>query len=211
MSVEILKLSSSPKDANVFYAEFDDGSKLTVSAAIVADYSLYKGCVLESGDYEALQKAAGLHAAKARALRILGKRAMSHREITERLISKGEDAETANTVADWLVHIGAVNDKDYAAMIVRHYAAKGYGPLRVRDELYRRGIDRSQWDEALEGLPDVEESAYKAIRAKLKGKKPDKAELGRVTAGLYRRGFSWSEIRTAAERYMNTEDFDTNE
>ena len=211
MSVEIIKLTSSPKNTNVFYTELDDGGRLTVSAAIVADYSLYKGRVLEPGEYEALQKASGLYAAKARALRILGKRAMSCREITKRLVEKGEDEETARTVADWLIQIGAVNDTEYAAMIVRHYSAKGYGPLRVRDELYRRGIDRALWDTALIELPDVEEAAYSAVCNKLKGRKPDQAELGRITAGLQRRGFSWSEIRSAAERYMNTEDFDANE
>jgi SOS response regulatory protein OraA/RecX len=57
----------------------------------------------------------------------------------------------------------------------------------------------------------MEEAAWRALKSRLRGKKPDKAELGRVTAGLYRRGFSWNEIQAAAERYMNTEDFDTDE
>ena len=203
MSVEITKLALSPKDQNTFYAEFDDGEKLTVAAAIVADYSLYKGRVLENGEYGALKKDVRLTSAKARALRIIGKRQMSRREITARLVQKGESEQTAATVADWLVQIGAINDGEYAAMIVRHYAASGYGAMRVRDELYRRGIERERWDEVLVDLPDMEEAAFKAITSKLKGKKPDKAELGRVHAWLNRRGFKWDEIKAAAERYMN--------
>jgi SOS response regulatory protein OraA/RecX len=57
----------------------------------------------------------------------------------------------------------------------------------------------------------MEEAAWRALASKLRGKKPDKAELGRVTAGLYRRGFSWGEVQSAAERYKNTEDYDTDE
>ncbi len=211
MSVEILKLLHSTKNPDRYTAELSDGDKLTVNVALVADYSLYTGRVLDSGEYDALKKDAGLNSAKSRALRILGKRSMSHREITDRLIQKGENEETANTVADWLIKIGAINDAEYAAMIVRHYASGGYGLMRIRDELYRHGIGRELWDEALSELPDMEEVALKALRSKLKGKQPDKAEMGRVTAGLYRRGFSWSEIKAATERYMNTEEFETDE
>ncbi len=211
MSVKITKLASSPKDPTTCRAEFDDGEKLTVTAALVADYSLYTGCVLDTGAYSALKKDVDISSAKTRALRILGKRQMSRREITERLKQKGEKEDTAHIVADWLVKIGAVDDKEYAASIVRHYMFIGYGMMRIRDELYRRGIDRELWEEALAQLPDMEEAAYKALKKKLKGKKPDKEELVRVNAGLYRRGFKWDEIRAAAERYMNTEDFDTDE
>ena len=47
------------------------------------------------------------------------------------------------TVA-WLVGLGYINDREYAGMVVRHYAAKGYGARRVRDELRRRGIEHLQ-------------------------------------------------------------------
>lgn len=209
MSIEISKLSRLAKAPDTFTVEFHDDGKLTVNAALVADYNLYSGRILIESEYEALEKDARLHSAKARALRILGRRPMSRREITERLIQKGESEETACTVADWLVKTGVIDDSEYASMIVRHYSSKGYGLMRIRNELYRHGIGRELWDEALAELPDMEEAAYKAITLKLKGKKPDTTELGRVTKALYRRGFVWNEIRSAAERYMNSEDFDT--
>ncbi len=210
MSVEITRLAVTPKNPNKYATEFDDGEKMTLDAALVADHGLYTGRVLDGGEYEALKKDAGLHAARARAMRILGRRQMSRREITERLIQKGENEETSHSVADWLVKIGAVNDVEYAASIVRHYGGGGYGLMRIRDELYRRGIEHELWDAALSGIPDMEEAAYKALTAKLRGKRPDRDELGRVTAGLYRRGFSWDEIKAAAERYKS-EEMDTDE
>ena len=36
-----------------------------------------------------------------------------------------------------------------ARMVVRHYAAKGYGPRKIRDELYRRGVPREFWEDAM--------------------------------------------------------------
>ncbi len=170
------KLTQSPRDPNRFEAEFQNGESLTVTVALIADYSLYSGCELDEETYEALKKAAADRRARERALRILGRRSMSRRELTERLTKKGEDAIRAEETADWLTDIGALDDAEYAAMIVRHYSARGYGAYRIRDELYRRGIDRELWEDALSQLPDMEETAYEALKARLKGERPDKAE-----------------------------------
>ena len=51
--------------------------------------------------------------------------------------------ERAEGVADRLAGLGLLNDGEYARMVVRHYAAKGYGPRKIRDELYRRGCPGS--------------------------------------------------------------------
>lgn len=205
--MELLKLTRSKKNPDKYYAEFDNGDKLMVNIALIADYSLFTGCELEPQDYDALKKTAEVTLAKARALRIIGHRQMSVKEMTNRLVQKGESVETALETSEWLIKIGAINDADYANTIVRHYAASSYGIGRIRDELYRRGIDKELWEEALRELPEMDESIYRILSRKLKGSKPDKKELGRVTNGLYRRGFSWDEIKTAVDRYMNTEEF----
>jgi SOS response regulatory protein OraA/RecX len=33
-----------------------------------------------------------------------------------------------------------IDDERYAGLVARHYASKGYGLLRIREELYRRGV-----------------------------------------------------------------------
>jgi regulatory protein len=199
--VKIVKLTRSEKKPDIFYAEFEDGSSLRVNIALIADYSLYTGRELDEDEFDSLKSSAGAATAKARALRILGKRNMSRREITDRLQQKGESEETAEETADWLTKIGAVNDAEYASLIVRHYISRGYGKMRVQDELYRRGIDKELWEEALTGLPETEDKAYDYLSSKLRGSAPDKAALKRVTDALYRRGFSWDEIKSAILRY----------
>ncbi|SHI16232.1 regulatory protein [Sporobacter termitidis DSM 10068] len=201
--MRLTKLTQSAKSHDKYFAEFEDGETLAVTVALIADYSLFTGRELSGDEYAALRSDAAGAKAKARALRILGKRSMSRREITDRLVQKGESEETAEETADWLQKIGAVNDGEYAALIVRHYAGNGYGKMRIRDELRRRGIDRALWEDALAGLPETEDKVYAVLRAKLGGKNPDKAALKRATDALYRRGFSWDEIKTAVERYIN--------
>jgi regulatory protein len=206
--MKITKLTRAEKNPDVYYAGFEDGSSLRVNIALIADYSLYTGRELDEDEYEALKASAKDASAKARALRILGKRNMSRREITERLMQKGESRETAEAAADWLQQIGAVNDAEYALIIVRHYISRGYGRMRVRDELYRRGIDRELWEEALAELPEEDDRAYRLLAGRLKGKAPDPAALGRAADALYRRGFTWDEIKQAVERYKDIEGSD---
>lgn len=201
--MKVEKLTRSEKDPNKFAAEFENGDKLAVTVAHIADFSLYSGRELQDEAYEALKSAVAADSSKTRALRILGKRNMSRREIIDRLVQKGESEQTAQATADWLCDIGLVNDAEYAAMIVRHYAARGYGRVRIRDELYRRGIEKELWEEAQNALPDMDETAFSVLCAKLKGTRPDKNEMRRVANSLYRRGFSWDEIKPAIERYIN--------
>ena len=59
----------------------------------------------------------------------------------------GEQEDAAAAVA-WLEDIGALDDAAYAASVARHYAAMGYGPVKIRDEFYRRGVPKDLWDEA---------------------------------------------------------------
>ena len=63
--------------------------------------------------------------AKARALRLLEKRDYSEAELSAKLMEKGDDPDSARAAAARMAELGFVNDENYAAMVVRHYAAKG--------------------------------------------------------------------------------------
>ena len=145
-------------------------------------------------------EADALSKTKDRALKLLGKRAFGERELYDRLVEKGETEQNAAAVIAWLLELRLLDDGEYAAMLVRHYAAKGYGLRRIRDELHRRKIPRELWDEALSSLPEQDDTIDKLLRARLRSDEPDRAELNRATDALLRRGFSWDEIRQAVER-----------
>ena len=145
--------------------------------------------------------------AKARALRILERRDVSRKELTDKLTAKGESPEDAAAVADWLEDLGVINDARYAGMVVRHYAAKGYGKSRIQNELYRHGIGKELWEEALEQYPEQEETIDRLLRARLKHSDPDRAEIKKATDALLRRGFSWSEINAAKDRVLGSNDY----
>lgn len=143
--------------------------------------------------------------ARQRALKILERRDVSRKMLLDKLTEKGISESDAAEVADWLCGLGVVNDERFAGLVVRHYAAKGYGERRIREELFRRGIDRELWDAALAELPETDDTVDRLFAAKLRGDTSPE-NLQRIQNYLLRRGFSWDEIRAAAERYLSGKD-----
>lgn len=140
--------------------------------------------------------------AKKRALAILEKRDVSRQMLIDKLTEKMISPEDAEEVADWLCSLGVIDDERFAALVVRHYAAKGYGERRIREELYRRGIDRTLWDGALTELPDTDDTAARLWAQKMRGTDGGDAAVQRAQNFLLRRGYSWEDIRAARETYQ---------
>lgn len=191
-----------------FLARFDNGEELRTTLAVVTELSLYSGRTLTEDELSAVRDASARSRCRQRALRIIGARAMSVKELTDRLKEKGESPENAEDAAQWLLDMRLLDDAQYAAMCVRHYAAKGYGSGKIRNELYRRGIARELWDEALEELPEQDDRIDALLRRKLKSDTPDRAELRKAADYLYRRGFGRDEIHAALARYSELSEED---
>jgi len=148
----------------------------------------------------------GTESTKKRALKILGSRNFSEQEMFKRLTGKGESQEDATQAVKWLSELGYINDSNYASLIVNHYAARGYGEARIKNELFKRGIPREMWDENLSLIenPDFEISdpALEFLSKKLRGS-IDKDDLRRAQAALVRRGFSYNDASAAVNRYVS--------
>ena len=187
-----------------FIVGFSDGSELRLNLDIVADLSLFKGRELTEEEYEKLQSSVELSSCKERALKIIGVRPMSCKELKDKLLEKGETEENAESCVEWLLSMHYLDDEQYAGMIVRHYSSKGYGVQRIKNELYRRGVPKALWDEAVSEMPENEDKVYDLLCRKLKSDNPDRAELKRATDALFRRGFSWDEIKSAVNK-LNSE------
>lgn len=183
---------------------FADGTKLKITDREMVDFSLYAGLELPAAALEQLRDAAGESAARRRAANILSVRPLSRRELEKRLIEKGETPAHAAAACDYMAHLGYLDDRAYAVSLVQHYAAKGYGPRKIRDELYRRGVPREYWEEALEGLEEPDEALDAFVAAKLRRlENPDRKDLKRVSDALIRRGYSWSDVSAALRRYTD--------
>ena len=178
----------------------EDGACLKITEQELLDFGLRAGDELDKPTLDRLKEAAGVSNVKATAADLIGKRAMSRRDLERKLQEKGASEAEARYAAEWLEAIGAINDADYAALLVRHCAQLGYGPARIRDKLYEKGVPRELWEDALDTLPDQSEDVDRFLRSKLRGELPDEKEKKRRTDALLRRGFSWGDVRAAWNR-----------
>ena len=201
--MEVSKLTQSTKVPDRWYLTLRDGTEIKVNTALIADFSLYTGRDLTDDETAALKAAAGKAGAMARALRVSGSRAISRGELLDKLREKGETAANAEEAADRLERIGALNDREYAGIVVRHYSGMGYGIGRIKNELFRRKVPKEYWDEALSEMPDITDAIDRLVGLKLRGKTPDRKETKKLADSLLRRGFTWEEVKAALERYGN--------
>lgn len=206
--MRIKEVKPSQRKKGRFLVILEDGDILRITEEELLRFGLRSGEELEEETLEALRSSAKTSQVKAQAAGMIGRRALSKSELQRRLIRGGAAEADAQAATDWLEDIGAVDDPAYAAAVVRDYGRRGYGPARIREELRRRGVPRELWEVALEELPDSEDILDDLIRKRCRGDLSDPREVKRLSDGLLRRGFSWSQVKEALSRYteLPTED-----
>ena len=197
----IRELKPSQRVQGRWLVALEDGSILRVGEGQVIDFALYAGKELTAEETDSLLSASGREQRRAKALELLSRKPQSRRELEKKLAEwVAEEDETA-AVCDRMEQLGYLNDAEYAARVVRHYSAKGFGERKLRDELYRRGVPRDLWTDALEQAEDPSGAIDAFVAKKLAGKTPDRQELKKISDALARRGYRWPDISDALRRY----------
>ncbi len=207
--MKIVKLRPSQRVWDRWLAFLEDGAILRLGSGEVAAFGLYAGMELSPELLERLSAAARQGRVRDKALDLIAARPLSRKELTDKLTARPRDrekaaatAEEAAAAADWLEEMGYLDDADYARRVVEHYSARGCGPAKLRDELYRRGVPRDRWDDALAAQEPPEGAIDALLQKRLRGADPsDPRALKRAADALARRGYRWEEIQEGLERY----------
>lgn len=135
------------------------------------------------------------------AARQLSYRALSVSALRDKLLSRGYQEDAVDYALAYLQEHGFLDDTKYAESTVRSYKRRGYGTLRIRQELRRRGVDAAEADEVMDTYEPDWESMEALLDKRLHGDLSDRKEVNKAVAALQRRGFLWEDIRTALNRY----------
>jgi regulatory protein len=141
--------------------------------------------------------------ARTAALRLLGRRDYTVRELQEKLIARGHGVEDVTAVLNDLAADGLQSDERVAAAHVRTASqVKGRGRLRIARELEARGIGRPLVARVLATVAPGDERAaiLEILRRKHFPASPAPAERRRMFQHLLRRGFSSDAIARALGR-----------
>ncbi|NQT06057.1 MAG: regulatory protein RecX [Candidatus Omnitrophica bacterium] len=132
------------------------------------------------------------------AYRLLSVRGRSENELKARMKEKGYGRERIDEIILYLKDKGFIDDSKFArAWIEDRSQFKPKGVMALRDELFRKGLDRATIDGAIEDAGIDESKAARALAeekcASFKGADAIKRKRS-VYNHLARRGFSFSVI-----------------
>ncbi|TDO06236.1 MULTISPECIES: regulatory protein RecX [Halomonas] len=138
------------------------------------------------------------------AIHLLARREYSRAELASRLAAKGHEAATIAECLDALAEQGLQSDDRFAENFLRSRILRGQGPLKVRVELERRGLDREVIQRTLveseqAGQGDWFALAGEALRRRFTGPGESPRERARRERFLASRGFDFDQVRHALE------------
>ncbi len=134
------------------------------------------------------------------ALKFLGYKMRTEREVLDKLEGEQYSEEITARVMAFLQKYGYIDDREYCVRYIREtMKLRPKGKYLIKMELKAKGIDEDTADEALEEA-DIDELkvAEELLERKYEGfSDMDSKELNRVYGYLQRRGFSFGVIKEA--------------
>lgn len=149
-------------------------------------------------------------------LMLLGRRDHTRTELDRKLKQRGADPDLLQEELDWLDERGYLNHRDFASRFVRDkLQLRGWGPVKIRGELIKRGVSKEIADTTLEDevrtldLPAIcVDLALKRRQHFLREENPF-ARRQKIAAWLQRKGYSRDQIMTAIPEILERLDEQT--
>lgn len=124
------------------------------------------------------------------AVRSLGRREHSGRELERKLRSKGHEPQLIERVMSYLLEHDLQSDARFAEGLIRSRVQRGYGPMKIRQELVTKGVAEGILEDQLTEPAEFWEDVAEQSLAKKFGQPPVSREAWAVQARfLARRGF----------------------
>ena len=127
----------------------------------------------------------------------LSRREHSSKEIFQKMSQRVESKELLEDSINELVEDGLLSDERFAESYFQRRKNRGFGPLRIKNELTQRGVKESIFNSI---QVDTEWSFYalEALEKKTNGKKPEEMkEILKLKKFLNYRGFEFEDIDKA--------------
>lgn len=185
----------------------DDGKKIYLHRDIIERFALKAENEISSDELKEILYEADLRKAKRRAMYLINERDYSYIQLFEKL-EKNYPPKICFAVADYMAKNGYINDNRYADEIVYSYmVCKRFGPRRVKQELYKRGVRGKIADSAIEKYMD---GLYERLASVIEDKFAPELEdpddfksVAKVKNALARMGYDYGDINSAISDYFS--------
>ena len=127
----------------------------------------------------------------------LSRREHSSKEIYKKMVQRVESKELLRNSIEELINEGLLSDERFAESYFQSRKRRGFGPLRIKNELNQRGINEDIFN-SVQIDTDWSVYALKVLKKKIKGKNPDELkEILKLKNFLNYRGFEFQDIDKA--------------
>jgi len=185
-----------------------------VSDEVAARFHLKCGMEINEDELKDLLHEEELSKAKNYVYRILARRMYTNKEIRDKLVEREYLDKIIEEVISTLERYGYLNDRTYAEEWIRsRMRSKPKGKIALRQELARKGVDKSIIEDTLNQEFDESremDMVLELARRKIKSYSRDEpfAARRKLKSFLLRRGFKYDTVKYAVDQVMNTEDLE---
>lgn len=200
----VLSVAPVGRDGAEYTVTFDGAASLTLTETTVADFYLHPGKELTTGEIAHLRGMDSQQRAVETAMRAIGSRPRSTREIEDNLRGKGYAPDTIAAAVARLAARGYLDDAAFARWWTENRTQfRPRGPHLLRQELRRKGVAGDTIADTLSAQAesvDVDAQALGIARTKLRslasGGLPPEVVTRRLSGLLARRGYGYDTVRT---------------
>ncbi len=190
----------------IFCVIADGDKRVYLHRDIITKYDLREGMEISAEDFGKVLFASEFRRASRRAMYLINEREYSYIKLFEKLKNNYPE-DICYKVCNTMAQKGYVNDRRLAETLVYSYMeCKLYGPRRVKQELYKRGIRGKIADEAIENAIDgLEERLEELIEKKYYRYLTDPNDIKSINKaknGLLRAGYDYDDINRAVKEYI---------
>lgn len=172
-------------------------------------YKLSEGKNIDESFYNNILENTVFKNAKDKALKYLGYKMRTEKQVKIKLYSYDFSESIVNQVINLLKEYNYINDEEYAKSFIKNKMnLTGYGSLKIRYELKMQGIQQEIFEKYLQEESELseEKKVIELINKRVKNLvEIDYKEKQKIYAYLARRGFSYNIINIALKNFL--EDF----
>ena len=191
---------------NKIHLLLDDEYKITTDVEFWALNFIVDGTDITDEEWEVLVDKIGYRKAFNKCADLLSRRDHSVKELRDKLLRTVDEA-AADKAIDKYIEMGYLDDEKFAKALAEHlYTVKNYSDSHVKQELFKRGISRDIVNEIVENAEnDSVQSVITIINKKYLNKLNIEGGREKVIAAMMRKGFSYSDIKSALDEIENDE------
>lgn len=191
---------------NKIHLLLDDEYKITTDVEFWALNFIVDGTDITDEEWEALVDKIGYRKAFNKCADLLSRRDHSVKELRDKLLRTVDEA-SADKAIDKYIEMGYLDDEKFARALAEHlYTVKNYSDSHVKQELFKRGISREIVNEIVDNSEnDSVQSVITIINKKYLNKLNIEGGREKVIAAMMRKGFSYSDIKSALDEIENDE------